>query len=507
MISLLSESAYVMRINCGRLDVGQGLFSSLEASLDNNYFGGSTDLMAIGTSMSDSEVDILVDYISSKVSSAPQYFDLGERKWCFATVANDGNYTYLDELLYKSPLTITCQKYTAFKLFDYKAVLNDNNLGVIIAYAFDGDHKYSDYSKEVRRRSKILRTVTIIIGVQIPLHLILLVSGLLAYSGRGSARNLHMVPKRTLNAIAAISLVAGLTVTIATVVMVQTMVVMKAEVHSHLKSYGISLNLGVLYFTLHWFVVGCSAFCMIVWAFPLWCGNPAEPVQYEQYDDDFAFANTTGGPSKDTYFIKPYNTDRTTQAKKKIKHSASRLFDESFVIPENEEMVHMSDLQNPFEDRDPADLTESTPPHLSGHTHSEWELRALGEKMSRKLSVRRTSRSMPTVPVVLPLAEDTRNLLYGDNFSNHQYPQALPRSESSDLTRSSTMRLVSVPETETVSSARTRVLLDNTLHPDSATKAKNESSTSNRPESISNSSILNDQEMVILDQTNFFNRL
>lgn len=473
--------------------------------MDDTFFGGSSSLMPIGTSMSDSEVDLLVQYISSKVANAPEYIDLGEKKWCYATMSGLENYTYLDELLFGTPLTVTCQAYETFKIFDYRAVLSDNNLNVIIAYAFQQGQGLSAYNKNVKKRLSLLRAVSIFIGVQIPLHLILLISGLLAYRGRGSAQDLRTIPKITLNAIAAISLVAGLTVTIANVIFVQSMGVMEAEVHKHLESYGISIHLGTLYFTFHWLVVGCSASCMLVWAVPLWCGNPPESIQWEEYEGDFPAANKSGDLSRDTFLIKPYSFDRTTQPKKKIKHSESRLFDESFEIPDNEEMVHMSDLLNPFENGDP-DVPGELAPHSkvgSSRAHSEWELRALGEKMSRKVSVRKTGRSKP---LVLAPKEDTRNLLYGDNpFSNHQYPQALPRSETLDLSRSSNLLLV--PETETVPrSARTRVLLDNNLHTDSA-KAKGGSSSSSRPDSVSDASVLNDQEMVIMDQNNFINKL
>lgn len=476
--------------------------------MDNNNLGGTTDLMPIGTTMSDSEVEILVEYISNKVSNAPQYIELGETKWCYATMTSQENFTYLDELQYESPLTVICQAYDNFKIFDFQAVLENNHLGVIIAYAFQGATN-AEYNKDVKRRLKLPRAVSIIIAVQIPLHFILLVSGLLVYRGRGSARDLRTIPKSTLNIIAVIALIAGLTVTVATVIFVHSMGVMKAEVHSHLSSYGISLNLGVLYFTFHWIVLGCSLFCMLSWAVPLWCGNPPEPIQWEECEGEPAVVSKLGDKSRDTFVIKPYTFDRTTNPKKKIKHSTSRLFDESFEIPESEDSFNMSDMQNPFETGDQADLTEQAPgANLGSRAHSEWELRALGEKMSRKLSVRKTSRPKIIAPIILPPKEETHHLLYADNpFSNHQYPQALPRSETLDLTRSTTVRLVSESKPEVARGARTRVLLDNNLHPDSVSKAKNGSRSSSRPESLSDASVLDDHEMVILDHNNFINRI
>lgn len=466
--------------------------------MDSDNLGGVTALMPAGTSVSDSEVDILVKYISTKVSNAPQYIELGERNWCFARLTNQQNYTYLEELQYESPLTVTCEAYTNVKLFDYKWVLEKNNLGVIIAYAFQGSKNDADYYKDISKRHKTLRALSIIVAIQIPLHLIILISGLLVYKGRGSARDLRTIPRSTLNIIAILSLIAGLTVTTITVIFVQSIKAMKNEVHNHLKSYGISVNLGILYFSFHWLVIGCSAFCMLTWVVPLWFGNPAESSRWDEPDQP-----------KDNYVIWPYRFERTTKPKRKVNHTTSRLFDESFEIPHDDEMTTASEVLNPFEDKDPADLTEESPNFtLGSKAHSEWELRELGAKMSRKVSVRKTSRPKTAVSEQLPAKEETRNLLYGDNpFSNHQYPQALPRSETSDLTRSSTTRLLSIKETQSESRGpRTRVLLDNNLSLGPATKA-NGSKSFNRPESIGNASVLNDLEMEILDQNQFINRI
>ncbi|QFZ25197.1 hypothetical protein EJF18_10288 [Clavispora lusitaniae] len=502
------KHAYIARINCGRLNVGSGLFHSIGSAISvSNQDFRAKFLKPLGSSLTDAEVNILAEYTNSKIEDAPQYIDLGENVWCYGTYETQKDYWDLDNKSAKPKITTTCEAYNDFNLLDIKGILSYNHLSVIVAYAFQWDGVSDEqYGKEVSIRLKQYHASSIIIDVQIFIQILLLSTGVFVYGNRGHAKDLHKIPKSTLNVVAIVSILTALIIIASTVMVTYSMQEMKARVHKNLSSYGINMTLGNLYFTFIWLTFGFTMLCTLSWVVPLWCANPPENVYWEESTADNA-SGRLRVTEEEHYTIKPYQFDRSTKQNKKVKRSASNFLDESYET--SQELTNLSDSSDTAENT--GDLSE---PEMfyglesSSRIHSQRELLKLGEKMSYRPPVRKMSRKIPTMNI--PPQEETRKLLYRENpFSGHQYPKALPQSEDLSSTEPNNSLLRSS------SGVRTRVLSDNVPHPDSSTAAAVENpfleemsiKSQKRPVSFGMASVLNEEEMDYLDQNHLVNRL
>lgn len=517
--------SYLARINCSHLDVAYGLYKSLRSSISLSYVG---NLLAT-LSLTDSEIAILTEYTQNQVASAPQYILLGYTQWCRVDYATD----YAAWVVEHTNVTTVCLLYLLFNMFDYQSALLDNSLTIILAYAYElGYDNDSAYTLRVLARNKRFHITNVVLIVLLALQVVLLLAGFIVYSNRGPARNLLTIPKVTLNAIAVVSLLTALCMVNVVIFMYNDFLTTKKEIASGIGLFGITMSLGSVYFSLLFLAFGFTCLSMLSWVVPLWCANPPD----DGYASDEEFHTTRDETHIDEllpFVVKPYNALRQTR-------SDARLVDDP-PRRHTTEMLQLSHgIKNPFTDT--MDLLvlenmDSVPPmtELSSKVHSEWELRKLGEKMSRSVSVRRLNRAKPVRPqnYLVPEKKDTRSLLYTDtSFSNHQYPQALPKSmDAGELSRAASLtfdtklsrtRNLLHRETSTDLSRAASVSSDAppkglnirapaVEKPTSAFLGVPENNSDNNSDSNISAddavSVLNEDEMKYLDNNNFVNYL
>lgn len=503
------KAAYIARINCSHLDVAYGLYNSLKSSIsDSTYSMDHDEVLPIDLSLTDSEISILTKYTQSQVSNAPQYILLGVTEWCRVTFPTD---YYAANINYRRNLTATCQEYHGLNLFDYRTLLSNNDLTIILAYAYESSYEDDkSYYRTVKDRGKKFHIVKIISIVQIVLQTISFVATLIAYGNRGPAKDLSRIPLLTLNMIAIVTMTAGVcmiaTCSITTLEITRT----QKEVREGMSSFGINLVMGKVFFALLWSAFAFSCLCMFSWIVPLWCANPPD---LEYLDDEEHYNShhdtTTLLERGDEHFVpRPYNMTRQTK-KKPLRKTSSRLFDE---VIEEVHSDHESSLASVSE-REEFVLDKETQPRSmieqSSREHTESELRRLGEKMSRKLSVRQIARPSRQRLDILPEKEDTKHLLYSDTpFANHQYPQELPRINEGERRQRSTSLS---QQTRTLSDTvlRTRMLLDTDRTNDMLRKPLASMNPFKDMDYTRDdgASVLDEQEMDYLDNAHLINKI
>lgn len=502
-------NGYVARINCSHIDVASGLYDSLTTTLSSNDASIKNDILPINLGLTDSEISLLTLYTEEQVSDAPQYILLGKDEYC--EVDYDSDY---DEPMNKRPRqneTKTCYLYNGKSLFSYRNILLDADLDIILAYAYDTGNDDKAYNSTAALRKKRFNTLGAVMIFQTCAQFVMLVYGFVLYSNRGSAKDLSHIPTLTLNGIALISVAAGMTMIVGVSIVVSEIINMRTDISNGLGGFGISMNLGKVYFSLIWLSFTFAVFSMLSWTIPLWCSNPKDDG-YES-DDDTTYIHEPHNNSGE-FVVKPYQASRQTK-QRKVKHSHSRLFDDSVYADREVDapLDESSTEEDPFQEVNSSsalhylDSLSSAPKpmELSSRIHSESELRKLGETMSKKVSVRRLHRSHKSKPQLLgsmPEKEETHNLLYGDNtFSTHQYPQSLPTSsEKSTISRNLTINR---------NRSRSNTHDSNKKATDTAKFHELEVSLDQNPfaSQEDNASLLDQEEMNYLDSNKFINRI
>lgn len=512
-------SAYVARINCSHIDVAYGLYNSLGSSISDSTMNLELNVgyLPLAASLTDSEISILSEYTQNQVMNAPQGILLGVSSWCTVDYKNTDSFQHQDNL------TTTCFDYGSISMFDYRALLSDNGLTIILAYAYKSDYKDDDaYERTVANRAKQFYVLEMIVLVQVFLQSFVFISTLVVYANRGSAKALTSVPPLFLNIVAVTSMAAGISMIAAFAVVFQEINATMKEISHGISSFGINMKSGKTFFTVAWLALAFSCLSMISWILPLWCSNPPEEDDYSDDEMYSSHHDISSLSDRDQFVVRPYQVTRQTK-KKRMRKTHSRLFDDD---PEHDYTSHdYTDhdyTEHDYTDHDYADHdhleqdvlkdvflegendkdgdgSQSRPIELSSREHSESELRKLGEKMARKLSTRQVSRRKQILEI-LPEREETRNLLYSDRtFANHLYPQELPKS--GDVTRagslSSQVRKLSDPV------LRTR----NLVAADHHTRKQSNSLNPFRESMSDGVSLLDEQEMEYLDNTNVINKI
>lgn len=492
---------HLARINCAHLDVALGLYKSLRSSISSTG-SFNQDLLPVDNDLTDSEIHILTEYTEKQVADAAQYILIGNTEFCMIS------YTSKDARK-KGNFTEDCLSYTDFGIFDYRAIMLEAGLDIIMAYAYESNYQKDDeYSRRLNARNRRFAVLKPVFIFQVLAQAAILVYGFVLYSNRRGTRDLSSIPTITINGLALLALAAGIIMMVASCIAINELRLMKAEIAKGMSSYGVEMVLGSVFQALLWCTFSFSVLTMFLWGLPLWCSNP--PEDGYNSDDEVTYHYRDYPDDDDEFVVKPYLVSRQLK-RNKTKQSISRLFDDAAGF--EHDRPRSSSVDNPaYPDQGPfASPEDEVLPfepemaELSSHVNSETELRKLGAAITRKFSGRRKDSSkIKRIPRRdwLPEKASTHNLLYGDNhFSNHQYPQTLPGGgEGGSLSRANTLNKLNTPNrsrSNTGGGLQSRPL-QNLMIPDA-------NNSFNR--SVDNVSVLDEQEMQFLDNNQFINKI
>lgn len=517
---------HVVLVGCGHVSVANGLYKMLQEELSDSSsadWAGSNIDMPIAKGLSDSSILMLSDLTQGLVTDAPQSILLAFTQWCavrFKTNFDQEDYVATNK-------TISCQPYTTFNFFNYRQMMGENNLYVVLAYSNQNVTDPS-YVKLTNTRQRRFNSMRVLFYTQALSQGALLVSCFLVYGNRGSAKDLSGFRRTTLHLVALVAAQAAISIIIVASVVTHDLTSMRAEVSRNFGDYGINMSIGTLFKILFWMTFSFSIVSSFSWIFPVWCSNPPKK------EPEIVFSNRTrteytGNPRrKNTYTIKPYRPRSTTVSLT----PSSRLFDDEYTKDEalsslesRRDQEHRSDHvplrkdysggwegdknetslwqadddTTEFEDNsimyDPLALSSKPTSRKLNKAQSERELRRLGRKMTMNASTRTRRTKTQELDAIYAVAkEDTHDLLYGENpFASHQYPHGLGRDPADGVSRGASLN-----STKRVNSARTRQLLEVDKPPYSASQ-KNPASDL--------ASLLNEDEAEYLDNTIFVNRI
>ncbi|OBA22304.1 hypothetical protein METBIDRAFT_39711, partial [Metschnikowia bicuspidata var. bicuspidata NRRL YB-4993] len=269
------SSLYVARINCSQLDVAAGLYQSLRSLMTETIIskGSGSNVLPIDLALTDSEVSILTQYAQTQVLNAPQAIVLGAQDWCTVNYATD----FAGRLRDYSNMSTTCYEYGSLNFYDYRTLLLQNQLEIILAYAYESeDVQSAAYKERIQERSARYDVMRIMYAVQLALQVVLLAAGVFIYGTRGGAPDLAHTSAVTLNAVALVALTAGSTMIVSTAIVLADLAAMRAEIRRGLGDFGILMSVGPVFLALAAAALAVASLGMLAWIVPLWCANPAD---------------------------------------------------------------------------------------------------------------------------------------------------------------------------------------------------------------------------------------
>ncbi|QLQ79940.1 hypothetical protein HG537_0C05890 [Torulaspora globosa] len=265
-------------------DITKGLFDVLKEAVE---VFGSTDVNN-GVGLTTSEIFILTDYAASQIKSVPQYIAITLYGRCdinFNTTFINGRNGHAVEVRNSSVIQV-CTNTGPEYVFDYREVLSQLGLDIILSYAYDQNvptvlglsNSYGEYIKSLQERK--IDVVYLIMAVT-PLEFIIVVLTVWYYSIKG--KHINPLKERVLShLISVISLTAfviGLTGVISLVWLTFNL---KDRIKSELEAFGFSYGLESAWFTCLWFLAFFMLVSTLAWCGLEWCLSDSQ----QPYNDE-----------------------------------------------------------------------------------------------------------------------------------------------------------------------------------------------------------------------------
>lgn len=265
-------------------DITKGLFDVLKEAVE---VFGSTDVNN-GVGLTTSEIFILTDYAASQIKSVPQYISITLYGRCdinFNTTFEYGPNGHAVEVR-NSSVTEVCVDSGPEYVFDYREVLSQLGLDIILSYAYDQDvasvlglsSSYSEYIKSLQARKTV---VVYLIQIVIPLEIIIVVLTVWYYSIKG--KHINPLKERVLShLISVISLTVFVTGLTGVISLVWLAFNLKGRIKSELEAFGFSYGLESAWFTCLWFFAFFMLVSTLAWCGLEWCISESK----QPYNDE-----------------------------------------------------------------------------------------------------------------------------------------------------------------------------------------------------------------------------
>lgn len=408
-------------------------------SLSSNILGdGEDSVLPVDSSLTNSEISVLTSYAESQVANAPQYIITSLWSWCYGNYnitqhVDKHGVTHIE----KHNDVLTCSKSTKRYIFDYKEELESIGLESILAYAYQSsDLDDKKYEKTIARRNSKYKLLPSGLIFAASSQLVVLIFGYVLYSNRGPEKDLNKFPVFVMNIIALISVASFLSLAISGGLITNLLIQVRDEILSNLGDYGIALHFGTIWFLLLWLSFIFSLLSAISWAFPLWCANPPDFDEDEYYDQIRYRSDNTDNEEAGMSELNGLRRNQSTSSKlNRFQKTGANVSSgvQDFDTKNNNvvEETDFSDNEEYAYDTDYVYNDANNRKYDAYGAQNEDELRKLGETLSRKMSVRRLNRklSRKSRKSYLPdenypaFEDESRNLLYHDvNINNSQYP-------------------------------------------------------------------------------------
>ncbi|QID86992.1 Calcium uptake protein [Saccharomyces pastorianus] len=260
------------RLDTYSADITTGLFTVLKESMEKSTSTEANN----GVGLTTSELYILTAYTESQIKNVPQYITVSLYGRC------DSSYSMVEAFdsqgnMYSeknSSTKSTCIKAGTNYLFDYREVLQNLGLDIVLDYAYNKvssqqaeTSAYTSYMKGLKnKKANVLHLLYAVISFQVCMLFFMI----WYYYIKG--RFLNALKERALvhlnSLLSLVVFIGGLTSTISLAWINYTI---QSRINSELEAFGFSYHLGVTWFALLWCFAGLISVSCLAWSGLEWC--------------------------------------------------------------------------------------------------------------------------------------------------------------------------------------------------------------------------------------------
>lgn len=357
------RSLYMSKLDTFSADITQGLFDVLRTNMETS---GSTNINN-GVGLTTSELLILTEYTATQVKNAPQYITVSLYGRCDCTFTTDEliGVDGKSMTVRNSTITCGCINVGSDYLFDYREVLSNLGLGIILDYAYSKDGSKMGLSDSYSKYINVLKlrkiTVTNLLYAVLAIEILITALTIWYYSIKG--RHLNIFMERTL--VHVISLLS-FTVFICGLASIISLAWLNYKVQSRIKSelqaFGFSYHLGGTWFSCLWMLAIFVSISCFVWSGLEWC----IVENYEPYPEEGKSVFLDTRTQKQRLTSDPFDDDQTVDLNERSysgsSPNASTRYREARQVKSSGSLNALSRLnstkamknnrlhQNPFED-------------------------------------------------------------------------------------------------------------------------------------------------------------
>ncbi|EJS42641.1 ecm7p [Saccharomyces arboricola H-6] len=266
------RTLYMSRLDTYSADITTGLFTVLRQSMEQSTSTEENN----GVGLTTSELYILTAYTESQIKNVPQYITVSLYGRC------DSTYTMVEEFdsegnmhsVKNSTTKSTCTSVGTNYLFDYREVLANLGLDIILDYAYNkiGSQEaessaYTNYVKGLKnKKANVLHLLYAVISFQVCILFFMI----WYYYIKG--RFMNALKERALvhinSLLSLVVFIGGLTSTISLAWVNYTI---QSRINTELEAFGFTYHLGVTWFSLLWCFAGLISVSCLAWSGLEWC--------------------------------------------------------------------------------------------------------------------------------------------------------------------------------------------------------------------------------------------
>lgn len=275
---------YMGKLNTSSVDIANGLLDVLKNSVESSRPTNINN----GVGLTTSEILILTKYAEAQVNNVPQYITSSIYSWCATryNTTSKKNIKGKTVPVRNTPMKTTCERAGSSYIFDYRDLLSDLGLDIVLNYAYDSDNNpgisssYSNYL--VNNRHIKVKMINLLYTVAC-IQFILFVCTMWYYFIKG--RSLNVLKERILiHSISLGSLVVFICTLISAINLASLNIKARSKIEVELQGFGFSYHLGNAWFVFLWLLVLFSFVSCLVWSGLEWCisdNNEDQSVEYQ----------------------------------------------------------------------------------------------------------------------------------------------------------------------------------------------------------------------------------
>lgn len=360
---------YVVRLNCGHVELAEGLYTILNKSIALNSF---QQAVAVFPEYQDlktpqSTLDVLTNYARREVLEAPQYFLMGFKSFC--SFRFETNYDLPQDV--NINFSFNCTPYDANN-FDYEHILLNSGFLTLLLYAnaIETDLVETPSHKNLYT---IFKAFSIVEFVLLPFQFF---STLFVYSRRGNKPDLSSV-KLVSHIPLVISVVSCVAMSLSFGLLMRFLTSQISSIKKTLGMFKITMTYGPAFLGLFITVFVLTACSMLIWVIPMWCSNPPELDEQVRHllpkNTIRHFANASSSEANDLEGIKlttllPLDGNTALGLPQSSNSSLSEVT----------EITASTEILSPLD-----------------RSHTEIELKRLGDQLTHRPHVRKSSKFSP----------------------------------------------------------------------------------------------------------------